>query len=290
MFTILAKYLRWKITHSTANEELDEISEVLNHAQVAAQDRMRILAATSTKIPEIKSFDQKEVLPVCIQQDDPPWNNLMVEPVEIPGMISEEEWRYYEYLTQFYSGVGEVVEIGPWLGKSTTHIVHGLVRNPAFKSKILHVYDDFVWRPAWMNFRVHKNHQLDQHQNFRFLFDQYTEPIREHIRTEEKKISDYDGNEDREQLHWDGKPIEMIILDCGRTFKVNQAWYDLFSPSFIPNRTLIVMQDWRVHREIPVQWYNQIKQFTDSLKHRMQLIHELKNGCTATFLFTGSSI
>ena len=48
-----------------------------------------------------------------------------------------------------------------------------------------------------------------------------------------------------------------------------------------------MMQDWRLHREVPVQWYNQTKQFTDSKGNQIELIHELTNGGLATFLFRG---
>ena len=53
----------------------------------------------------------------------------------------------------FYSGTGEIVELGPWLGSSTFHLISGLENNPYFKTqnKRIHVYDDFVWRSEWMD-------------------------------------------------------------------------------------------------------------------------------------------
>ena len=51
------------------------------------------------------------------------------DPIAMPGMISEEEARYYEHIGGLYRGHGEAVELGPWLGKSTRHIIRGLDKN-----------------------------------------------------------------------------------------------------------------------------------------------------------------
>ena len=41
-------------------------------------------------------------------------------PEHVPTMISPEEKRYLHWLTRVaWSGAGDVVEIGPWLGKFT---------------------------------------------------------------------------------------------------------------------------------------------------------------------------
>jgi hypothetical protein len=42
-----------------------------------------------------------------------------------------------------------------------------------------------------------------------------------------------------------------------------------------------------VHKEIPVKWYNQTKQFTDSKGASLELVHELCHGGIATFLYRG---
>lgn len=47
------------------------------------------------------------------------------------------------------------------------------------------------------------------------------------------------------------------------------------------------MQDWRLHRERPRKWYNQTKDFTDK-NPSLELIHEIKDGGIATFLYRGN--
>jgi len=43
-------------------------------------------------------------------------------------------------------GRGQVVELGPWRGAWTHHIVLSLAKNPRFTGEQLNVFDDFTWR------------------------------------------------------------------------------------------------------------------------------------------------
>jgi hypothetical protein len=110
-------------------------------------------------------------------------------------MITREESQYYEYIGRFYEGIGCAVELGPWLGASTHHIVESLAKNPYFSGKRLYVFDDFVWRSNWMDQHVSEAEQLPNHASFRRLFDKYTRDIAHLLIVERAKITDYDGNE-----------------------------------------------------------------------------------------------
>ncbi|MBD2133999.1 hypothetical protein H6F47_16555 [Sphaerospermopsis sp. FACHB-1094] len=104
----------------------------------------------------------------------------------------------------------------------------------------------------------------------------------------QKKLCNYDGNEHIDNVDWNiASPIEMIIVDCGRTLLVNDGWWNVFSPSFVKNKTLIVMQDWQTYKQIPDLHYNQTKIFTDSKLNQIELIHELDGGSIATFIYRG---
>ena len=268
--------------------ELAALRDQLSAATVRIEDLMRQVATREITIPDIRNFSGEEKLSVEIANPNPPWENFSSDLDTIPGMITEEECRYYSYIGAFYSGRGHAVEVGPWLGRSTFYIMRGLTSNPAFEGQKLHVYDDFIWRSSWMDERVTADDRLPNHTDFQFLFDRYTAPFRHRLHVEKRKVTTLDGNDAVPMISWSGEPIEILYVDCGRTFEVNEAWFQIFSRSFIPEKTLIVMQDWRVHREVPVKWYNQTKQFTDS-KGNLELIHELKNGVTATFLVRGNS-
>ena len=125
------------------------------------------------------------------------------------------------------------------------------------------------------------------HEDFQHLFERYIKTLKNHLILSKRKVAPYDGNENVPDVTWADGPIEMCYVDCGRTFEVNDAWYRVLSKDFIPHKTLLVLQDWKTHRIVPVEWYNQIKMFTDSKGPALELVHELMHGSTATFLYHG---
>jgi hypothetical protein len=203
-------------------------------------------------------------------------------------MLTDVEKQYYTYIGRFYSGAGEVVELGPWLGCSTFYILQGLLDNPRF-NRSLYVFDDFTWRSAWMDKWIEDTpiQKPENHASFEHLFRAQMKSVGEHIVVERAKFSDYDGNEDVPSMAWELRAIEMCYVDCGRTLAVNDSWYRLLSPHFIPDKTLIIMQDWQNHKAIPERFWEQTKIFTDSKGRSLELIHEVRFSGIASFLFRG---
>jgi hypothetical protein len=152
----------------------------------------------------------------------------------------------------------------------------------------VHVFDDFVWRSDWMDqyLRPHDPPKPGRYEDFQPIFEHFVSEVRGLLEVTKAKIADYDGNEWLPSVTWCGKPVELLVADCGRTVKANQSWYDVFSPSFIPDRTLVVMQDWRLHRERPRKAYNQTQLFTAMLP-KLELVHETSDGGIGTFLYRG---
>jgi hypothetical protein len=269
------------------SNQLQKLLSILEKSQVQTEDKIRKLESQKLKFTDRLNFRATSCLEPFVMQKKAPWLLSEIEPYSIPGMISDEEKQYYNYIGQFYSGKGEIVELGPWLGLSTRYIINGLIENHKFTAKKIYVYDDFIWRSSWMNKYVSLDEQLENHQDFQFLFNKYSSDLQAYLQVEKRKIVDFDGNQNLPQLTWNNGAIELMYIDCGRTFEVNQAWYKIFSPYFIPNVTLLIMQDWRIHRQLPPMWYNQTKQFTESKSDRLQLLHEVSNGNIATFLYKG---
>jgi len=253
-----------------------------------AQIELRRRRAKASVPLNLRSHDQVEVLCRSIQASNPPWSDILPAEDGIPGMISREEAQCYEYISRFYSGAGEAVEFGPWLGKSTFHIASSLRRNPLFEGHKLHVFDDFVWRPDWMDSYVPANKRLTRHADFFHLFQEYTAAVEDDIQVTKCRLAAYDGNEALPALSWNGGTIEMLFADCGRTLEGNNAWYSMVKKHFIRNRTLILLQDWGTHREVPVKYYNQMHLFTGSLADELEMIHEVRDGALAVFLYLGA--
>jgi len=86
---------------------------------------------------------------------------------------------------------------------------------------------------------------------------------------------------------WSGAPVELLFVDCGRTLAINDAWYKAMHRSFIPGRTLVVLQDWGTHKEVPWRWNNQMEHFVAGKGEALELVHELREGSVGTFLFCG---
>ena len=274
------------LTASHRPESLRRRSSGLTRLVNAVDARIRTLEAQGQVFPQIQSFDGTKLIS-CVRQSPALWSSATLVPCETPGMLSSEECQYYTYIGQFFSGIGEVVELGPWLGRSTFYIVQGLSKNPRFAGKKISVYDDFVWRSTWMDSQVSESERVQHHGDFEFLFKKYTRGIEDSINAYKRKIITYDGNGSVEQLVWDARPIEIMYVDCGRTMEANEAWWVLFSNCFIPEKTLVILQDWSTHREVPVQWYNQMKEWVESKGRSLQLMHELERGDIATFLYKG---
>ena len=233
-----------------------------------------------------RSFDDTENLGIHVMQNAPPWEKNTHYSLRIPGMITNEEARYYSWLSKFYSAKGRIVELGPWLGASTIAIHEGLKNNPHFANEKLYVFDDFIWRKSWMDPYIEPKNQLPNHACFRHLFDRLTNRIANDLVVQQSRFALYDGNDNVPPMKWDKGDIEMIFVDCGRTIEANESWYSCLLHHFIPGTTLIVMQDWRLHRELPRKWFNQTELFTESKGSKLQMIHEVQDGGIATFLFT----
>jgi hypothetical protein len=276
--------MKWEMTSL-----LSKPHRVLDGPLLKAQDNRRRTAARRSNLsPKIMSFDHTSQLTVSVMSPSSSWLSRTPYAIDSPAMISVEESQYYDYIGSFYEGIGRAVEIGPWLGASTQCIVRSLARNPRFAGEHLHVIDDFIWRAAWMDPHVPTDEQLPNHACFRHLFDGYTRSVQNLLCVQQAKVTDYDGNEALPPFSWGEDPIEFLYVDCGRTMKANQAWYSYLRRVFIPGRTLLMMEDWRWHRERPRKSYNETLLFTESLENEIKLLHEVTDGGLATFLFTGS--
>jgi hypothetical protein len=269
---------------------LPPLSNALLALRFRIEERRRQLRARRDRIvaPAIVARDGTR-LERCVLEAEEPWRATEVPPCRIPGMLTAADKRYYVYLGKFYAGRGAAVEIGPWLGCSTAHILHGLLENPAFHGRRLDVYDDFVWRSAWMNAWLAGTGTAapGNHDSFEPLFREHTAALAAHLRVTRARLSLAGGNAALPPMSWAGGPIELCFVDCGRSLERNLAWWEVLSPHFLADRTLVVMQDWQNHKAVPEVFWENTKLFTDRLADALDLIHEVRDSGTATFVFRG---
>lgn len=216
-----------------------------------------------------------------------PWSSERVQHCATPGMINDEEAGYYHWLGQYFSGIGEAVELGCWLGRSTFFILHGLQRSPYFRSRKLWVFDSFVWHSDYMDQHYNGSNRPRNGESFLPLFEAHNVSILDKLVVQQRHLATSYESENIAEVSWADRPIEFAYIDVGRTFEVNEAWWRIFTPWFIPGRTLVIMQDWQLYRELPPKSYNQTKHFTDSKGNALRLIHAARKGTIGTFLYRG---
>lgn len=268
-------------------EKLQQRRNFIHRLRVAIDDRMRWLEGAAKRDFPRGTGELRQTLPVSVMRHDAPWREVAPPRHDVPGMITDEESQYYVWLGSRFLGLGEVVELGPWLGKSTLSIVEGLVKSGRFDGRQLHVYEDFVWRSSFMNNYVPPAKHRADGGDFLPLFKEMTAARREWIDARACAIQRQSWNAHLPALSWEGGPVEMMFIDCGKAFLENEAWFRVFSPSFVPNVTMLVMQDWRSHRKVPRQRYAHTWQFTESKASSFELVHETLDGDVATFLWRG---
>jgi hypothetical protein len=179
--TRLGCALLWRAVKRAGGGELSKLIPKLDGLALEVEDLKRKLDHPVKAVPNCHSQAVDESLTYQVLPDAPPWSTIHVDHVPIPGMLTREEIQYYYYVSRFYSGAGEVVGLGSWLGLSTHHLVRALSGNPLFQGKKLHVFDDFVWRSDWMDPCFDTGSQPAHHQDFLPLFEKYASPIRQHL-------------------------------------------------------------------------------------------------------------
>ena len=162
---------------------LNRVRQRIALAEVKFCDRVRHMRHSG----RIVASGRSSPLSTFVRDHRAPWRKMNVEPINMPGMITDEEARYYEYLGTLYEGRGAAIELGPWLGKSTRHIVRGLRKTPRFKR--LYVFDDFIWRSSWMDQYVSKDLRPPNHATFRDIFESSSKMTQPVYRSQPQRLS-----------------------------------------------------------------------------------------------------
>jgi hypothetical protein len=162
---------------------------------------------------------------------------------QLLGMTSKSEQEYCaRYGREIYSGAGEVVDLGCWLGSTTLSLLEGLLKNPAFvnSARKVYAYDLFIWF-EWMNESTAGTDLLSKYKEGDNFVAEF-----------EKRISKYSSRieiraGDLVELGWNDKPIEFLLIDAMKTWELANGIVKHFYPSLIPGKALILHQDFAHH-------------------------------------------
>ena len=148
----------------------------------------------------------------------------------LPGMTSVSECRYLFWMgSNQLRGVGDVVEVGSWLGRSSMHIAAGLAASD--RQTHLHCFDGFTW--AWGDSKA-ADLPLKRGDSFEAYFLENVSAFADRITSHRTKIKD---------ISWTGEPIEFLFLDAPKKQADMTRCLKVFSSSLVPSAT-VAIQDY----------------------------------------------
>lgn len=134
------------------------------------------------------------------------------------------------FIKKNFKSKGDIIELGTFLGKTTKTITEAI--QGSFTSKV-YSYDNFIWN--WNHKRKFPNIKLNVNQNF-------LEYVKKKVNS--KKVIFKKGR--IEDLSWQGKKIELLILDAPKNFdEINDVFFKLL-PFFQKNITKIIFLDFTI--------------------------------------------
>jgi len=185
---------------------------------------------------------------------------------DVPGMISPGEGRYlYWLVSDTYAGVGAIVEIGTWLGRSTIHLASGL-RDSGVRGK-LHSFDNFLW--AGGSDSQKSGLDLKRGENFRSFFEKNIAPYRAIIEVTEGNFEEYSWDSDA--------PIEILFLDAPKDAPSLSTCLGTFGPALVPGVSTVVSQDYQhpLSYDLPLAFHR--------LRSKLEMVHTVESGGSVGF-------
>jgi hypothetical protein len=155
------------------------------------------------------------------------------------GMTTLQEQHYLEnYAKNIFSGKGEIVDLGCWLGSTTIPLVKGFIQNPneKAKSRRIHSFDLFRWEEYMEECVRGTSVEGRFHQG-----DSFLEEFLERIRPWSNLVKVYAS--DLHQISWTGKEIELLLIDAMKSWELSNDILQKFFPSMIPGTSYLFQQD-----------------------------------------------
>jgi hypothetical protein len=165
---------------------------------------------------------------------------MIVSPTlrRLHGMTTANEKAYlYWYAKHIFTGKGDIVDLGCWLGSTSISLAMGLERNNRAKTnKHIHSYDEFIWRAYMDNGAKGTNLEGKYRHGDSFLdeFKRRTYPWRQYIKACPGDLA---------QVGWSGGPIEFLLIDAMKSWDAASGVVQKFFPALVPGVSIIMHQD-----------------------------------------------
>ena len=171
-----------------------------------------------------------------------PWLDLKNVPTEIyrpKGMLGPEERGMLYWATrEDFTGQGQVVDAGAFLGASAYALARGIADRGDGKTPgpiWVHSYDYFSVVDDYVGaFIANQIRPVESG-------DSYLDLFRQQLGTLADRVRPYAG--DMRTHDWEGSPIEILFIDIAKTKELNSHILRQFFPRLIPGRSIVIQQD-----------------------------------------------
>jgi hypothetical protein len=260
---------------------LKELVDLIDQFQSCGLRDSRIEAFLRASIRDLEFASTEESL----QRSG--WENESVPNavIGIPTMLSPETMAYYKWLARTFSGIGDFVELGCWMGCSTCCLAEGLLQNPDARSRKIHVFDSFVWLDWMKNFTEDQRilrAALTDGSSFVDYFWLYCKPYHGLLEVHRSALNTDNDKFDLPDIAWEKQEIGILVMDFGDDKAVNEAMWRVFSPSFLSDNTIIVFNQYGNARATA------IREFCAERSRQLIAIHKPSGSAKAFRYKTGA--
>jgi hypothetical protein len=195
---------------------------------------------------------------------------------ELLGMTTRSEQEYFaHYGENIYTGKGEVVDLGCWLGSTTISVVKGLLKNPSFvaSKKKVYAYDAFIWYDS-MNEPVAGTDLVGKYKEGDSFLDAYKKRTAEYA----SRIEICAG--DLTRIGWkdvNGGDIEFLLVDAMKNWELTNAILRDFYPHLVPGESYVLQQDFAHYFTV---WIHLIHW---RLRDYFEFAHDIPNSSSVVF-------
>lgn len=180
-----------------------------------------------------QAFSEFSPSPAPLSKEDVP----QVYPL---GMTSSQEQIFLQdYAENQYSGQGEIIDLGCWLGSATISLAKGLQKNlkVTVKDKRIHAYDIFIWTPSYMDGCVRGTSLEGRYKQGDSFLDEFVHRVNPWSHS----IEVYAG--DVLKIGWNRRPIEYLFVDAMKSWELTKSIFLNFYPHLIPMTSLVHYND-----------------------------------------------
>lgn len=169
--------------------------------------------------------------------DQHPWKDVPLEGISsTPGMLGGEELQFlYFAAREFYSGSGEIVDAGAFLGASALALAAGLRdnRRVEHKSRRIFSYDFFEFDDFYR--RYLPDAHLQPGDDTLPLFHEFVGDFRDEITAIKGDIC---------RQSWPRHDIEILFVDFTQFWGQHESVVRNFYAHMVPGRSLLIHQDY----------------------------------------------